>query len=936
MTKQKTHKGIQRFVCICSMFIMAFLFALTPSKETKAKSKSSGYCTLQSVTIEVNGKKYVCDGSLNYIPVEYNADWKEFVKTIKITDYQVLVNDGCSHVDGHDSVEAGLYEETGDCEFNYTKFLTYEDGKNSYTDMEDSLDKSYYEVMFCLDGDNKTSIVANFKEECKIIYDLDGGSFPEGLDVPTVCGVGETIQLVSPVKSGCQFEEWMINKSDDYFSCDAEFRWNESDPPPSFKANWNYESTPVDIGDAEISWDKEVPIHEGGVSTNVDVKINGEELTEGIDYYLSYKNNDKLAAADSDNPPTVTITGIGKYTGTVEKTFSIVENDLLVCKGENIGNCTLRIVKGKPLSSIDLSDIYVVTSSNYQKVKGTFSWENEEYVPEGDVGDCLYNNDPNNDEKPYNLIFTPDNQEVYCQTTFSYGVDIFVYKGSIADCSVTFAPDQNYQYTGDAIKPEVIVKDGETALEEGTDYEVYYSGYINPARSTDKYAPTVTVKGKGYYYTGSQKLTYTIEKEKGTPYIAKAPTASAITYGEALGASTLSGGVVQNSESDTTSVNGTFTWKEAATKPTVADSSKTEYVVVFKPKDKDNYNDVETKLTLTVNKAKAAPNKPGSTMNTVYTNDTVGKVTLPKGWVWKDSDKTKALEVGKAVTATAIYNGADKSNYVTESVEITITRLACTHTWDVGVVTKEATPTEKGVKIYTCTVCKETKTEEVPALGAPAAGTNDTSDDGTATYKVTASDLTKGTVAYVAPTNKDITTVSIPETVTIDGITYKVTSIADNAFANNKKLTKVTIDSNVKTIGKKAFYKCTKLKTVKTGNNVTSIGSNAFYGCSKLTSVTIGSNVTTISDKAFYKCTSLGKITIPSKVKKIGKQTFYGCKKLKSITIKTTKLTSKNVGSKAFKGIYSKATIKVPKSKLTSYKKILKAKGCGSKVTIRK
>ena len=176
------------------------------------------------------------------------------------------------------------------------------------------------------------------------------------------------------------------------------------------------------------------------------------------------------------------------------------------------------------------------------------------------------------------------------------------------------------------------------------------------------------------------------------------------------------------------------------------------------------------------------------------------------------------------------------------------------------------------------------------APSAPAAGTTDTSDDGTATYKVTTSDLTKGTVAYVAPTNKNATTVSIPAAVTIDGVTYRVTSIADNAFANNKKLKKVTI----------------------------------------------GSNITTIGKKAFYKCTSFTKITIPSKVKKIGKQTFYGCKKLKTITIKTTKLTSKNVGSKAFKGIYSKATIKVPKSKLTSYKKILKAKGVSSKAKIKK
>ena len=55
---------------------------------------------------------------------------------------------------------------------------------------------------------------------------------------------------------------------------------------------------------------------------------------------------------------------------------------------------------------------------------------------------------------------------------------------------------------------------------------------------------------------------------------------------------------------------------------------------------------------------------------------------------------------------------------------------------------------------------------------------------------------------------------------------------------------------------------------------------------------------------------------------------------MKKISIKATKLTSKKVGSKAFKGIAAKAVIKVPKSKLSAYKKLLKSKGVGSKITI--
>lgn len=198
--------------------------------------------------------------------------------------------------------------------------------------------------------------------------------------------------------------------------------------------------------------------------------------------------------------------------------------------------------------------------------------------------------------------------------------------------------------------------------------------------------------------------------------------------------------------------------------------------------------------------------------------------------------------------------------------------------------------------------------DKIPAKGAKLTDTKTK-----AVYIVTKAGKSGGTVTYTNPANRNVASVSISKTVTINGITYKVTAIAPNAFKNCKKLTKVTI-----------------------GNNITIIGKSAFSGCSKLRTVTMGKNVATIGAKAFYKCIALTKITIPSKVTRIGNQAFYQCKKLKTITIKTTRLTSKNVGSKAFKGIYSKVSIKVPKSKLSVYKKLLKAKGIGSQAEIKK
>ena len=63
------------------------------------------------------------------------------------------------------------------------------------------------------------------------------------------------------------------------------------------------------------------------------------------------------------------------------------------------------------------------------------------------------------------------------------------------------------------------------------------------------------------------------------------------------------------------------------------------------------------------------------------------------------------------------------------------------------------------------------------------------------------------------------------------------------------------------------------------------------------------------------------------KVKKIGTKAFANCKKLTKITIKSKKLKNETVGNQAFKGGYSRPTVKTPKKYKNVYKKLLKAKG---------
>ena len=93
--------------------------------------------------------------------------------------------------------------------------------------------------------------------------------------------------------------------------------------------------------------------------------------------------------------------------------------------------------------------------------------------------------------------------------------------------------------------------------------------------------------------------------------------------------------------------------------------------------------------------------------------------------------------------------------------------------------------------------------------------------------------------------------------------------------------------------------------------------------------------VTSVADNALKDMGKLKKLEIGANIEHIGKGAFNGCKNLKRIVIKSKKLTLEKTGSNAFKGINSKAVIKVPKSRITSYNKIIYARGAGKSVKVK-
>ena len=168
--------------------------------------------------------------------------------------------------------------------------------------------------------------------------------------------------------------------------------------------------------------------------------------------------------------------------------------------------------------------------------------------------------------------------------------------------------------------------------------------------------------------------------------------------------------------------------------------------------------------------------------------------------------------------------------------------------------TKRVEPsyTEDGQIIYTCNRCGEQKAETLEKLAYPKAGTKYTVAG--CQYKVTKA----GAEVSLIKTNKTAKSVTIPAVIKVKGVTYKVTSIGTKAFNGSKKLTKVTVGTNIKKISNNAFFKCKSLKTVT------------------IKSVLLTKK--TANKKAFKGVNKKMVIKVPKKVKKAYVKIFKGLK----------------------------------------------------------
>ena len=188
---------------------------------------------------------------------------------------------------------------------------------------------------------------------------------------------------------------------------------------------------------------------------------------------------------------------------------------------------------------------------------------------------------------------------------------VYIRQAAIASADVA-VEGKSFTYKGSPITPAVSVTLKNTQLIEGTDYTLAYTNHTNAGTAT------VTVTGIGNYI-GTAKRTFVINKA-AAPEISW-PTASAITCGEKVSDSLLSGGSTQY---------GTFAWSDAV-KDTIPPVGTSPYKVVFTPSEatKNNYETITTTeqdVSLTVINAKSL-NGASVTVSGSYTY--TGQAQIP-------------------------------------------------------------------------------------------------------------------------------------------------------------------------------------------------------------------------------------------------------------------------------------------------------------------
>ena len=162
--------------------------------------------------------------------------------------------------------------------------------------------------------------------------------------------------------------------------------------------------------------------------------------------------------------------------------------------------------------------------------------------------------------------------------------------------------------------------------------------------------------------------------------------------------------------------------------------------------------------------------------------------------------------------------------------------------------------------------------------------------------------------------------VVIPESVSYNGKTYPVTSIAQGAFSRSSGLTDVEIPNSIVSIGEQAFASCTGLREIVIPNSVKTLGRCAFHTCGAMLTAVIGNGVEVVEEYAFQYCYNLTDVVIGSSVDSLGLKAFYDCYRLVNVTCLAPKPPKMYAYYSFYDPVYSNGTLYVLGSAIQAYK----------------
>lgn len=157
-----------------------------------------------------------------------------------------------------------------------------------------------------------------------------------------------------------------------------------------------------------------------------------------------------------------------------------------------------------------------------------------------------------------------------------------------------------------------------------------------------------------------------------------------------------------------------------------------------------------------------------------------------------------------------------------------------------------------------------------------------------------------GTYTFMYPSGAaaDLTSVTLPETITI---------IGNNAFTGNRNLTKVNVPSSCKSLGAFAFQRCTALTSLTIPEGVEVIGNQCFNSCG-VAELIFPNSVNLMGDAALTSMPSLKKVVLGTGLKELPMNAIQSNAVLEEIDLGRIE----KVGNLALSGLPALKTLHFP------------------------